>query len=159
MMRRPSLPLAAALVLLIGLVALGGRSFAAAQEATPAAAAGDELAPGVTSEFITGAAVGELPPTPAFMVLVRLTMEPGAVLPADPNDPTGTLLLVESGTLAVRLGAPTAIASTLGPGESIYGAPFSAGELRNDGREPAVLLLAIIGPEEADDAGVATPAA
>jgi len=156
MRRHPFLVVVAALMLL-GLIVPPSASFAAAQEGTPAAgsAAEDELPPGVTSEFIGGGPVTELPPTPGFMVLVRLTIEPGAVLPADPNDPSGAFVVVEAGTLTLRLQEP-ATESTLGPGEAFYGAPFVEGELSNEGQEPVVLLLAIIGPEEGEPA--ATPA-
>lgn len=152
-MRRFSVPFAVMVIVLLGLLAPRSLPLATAQEGTPAAE--DELPPGVTSEFIAGASAAELPPTPAFMVLVRLTLEPGAVLPADPNDPSGAFVVVEAGTITVRLEDP-ATEATLGPGESFYGPPFVAGEVSNQGQEPAVLLLAIIGPEE--DESAATPA-
>ncbi len=164
-MRRLLVPLVVAAVIVLGLgfVVPRGLPLAVAQDAPAAASptAEDELPPGVTSEFIAAGSVADLPPTPAFMVLIRLTLEPGAVLPADANDPSGAFIVVEAGTPTIRLDGPSATESTLGPGDSVYGPPFTAGEIRNDGQEPVVLLLAIIGPEgvDADESGAATPAA
>lgn len=157
-MRRVSVLLTFFAVVLPGLVGPPTLRPAAAQEATPAAspAAEGELPPGVSLEFIAGAPVAELPPTSASMVLVRLTLQPGAVLPVSPDDPSGSLVVVEAGTLTVRF-EDAATESTYGLGDAFYGPPFVAGEVSNRGPEPAVLLLAIVAPEEGES-GAATPA-
>jgi hypothetical protein len=49
--------------------------------------------------------------------------------------------------------------TTLGPGDALYVGPFQATEVRNDGDEPAVLLLVNILPSEGGEAPPATPAA
>ena len=157
-MRRLSLPLAMVFVMLLGLALIGGLPLAA-QEGTPAAdtAGEDELPASVTSEFIGGGSVTDLPPPPAFMALVRLTLAPGAVLPSDEDDRAGALLVVESGTVTLDIQGAAPTTSKLGPGESFYVAPFLDAVLRNEGDEPVVmLLLAIIAPEE--ETAAATPA-
>ena len=51
---------------------------------------------------------------------------------------------------------PAGTEFTLGAGESFVWPPFVAGELRNDGPEPALTLLAYLAPAEAE---ATTPAA
>jgi len=159
-MRRRSFPLVVLAFVALGLGAPWIPSLAA-QLGTPAAvpSAEHEMPPGVTSVFIATGPVSELPPTPAFMVIIRLTLEPGAVLPADPSDPAGAFIVVEAGTATVRLGETATAELTLGPGGSLYGPPFTPGEIRNDGQEPLVLLLAIVGPDGEEGSAEATPAA
>jgi quercetin dioxygenase-like cupin family protein len=151
-----------------------------AQAATPAA---DMLPPGVSAQPLAFGSVPSLP-SPADLVLVRFTLQPGAVLPSDPTDPSLGLLYVESGTLTVQLAAPLQITraatvamfatpnaaipgpelvaagatATLRPGDSAVGPPHVGGNVRNTGRSPAVLLLASIAPSEMGTLA-ATPAA
>jgi len=170
------------LSLLIAVVALFGASpplslqLAVAQESTPIA--GPELPPGVTAEFIAGAPLTELPANPGLVVLVRLTLEPGTILPPEPNDPTGALVSIESGVLTIRSTGPLTVSraseedfvlepiaadteTTLSPGDALYVGPFQATEVRNDGDEPAVFLLVNILPSDASEEAplTATPAA
>lgn len=145
----------------------------AAQDATPAAGEGGAPA-GVTFEPIAQAVVDQLPPAPADVFFLRLTLAPGASFPLNPADPSLVLVGVESGTFSVRAltevqvarvviaGTPVAaevvaegVEFTLSPGESAIFPPFVAGEVRNDGQEPAVALVAGIEPIGA----LATPAA
>jgi hypothetical protein len=173
-MRRSWRLLSLVAILALGLVAINGSTgVSRAQSATPAA---DEMQEpeGVTFEPIGFAAGVELP-TPADMIAVRLTIDPGATLPLEPNDPTSGLLVVQSGafTLAVQTaltvsrgaivqqamatpeggempGMMEAIAvgqeTTLGPNDVVYVPGNISGEIRNDGQEPAVALVFIIGP-------------
>ena len=162
-MRRVSAFVSIVALVLLGGVALGVRP-GAAQEATPT---GDEMAPGVAAAFLAGGPTAELPQRPGFLVLVRLTLEPGAVESADPDDPTFALIYVESGTVTLRAEAALPVARAtpggefpaeeelaagteliLGPGDSFAGPPNVAGELRNDGDTPAVLLAALAVPAE-----------
>ncbi len=172
-MNRRLLPLLVAVVAVMSLVVPLGLSFATAQEGTPIA--GPELPPGVTAEFIAGAPLAELPANPGMAVLVRLTLEPGAVLPPLPDDPTGGLVVVESGNLTIRSAGPITVSratgpdeeflmepvapdteATLGPGDALYVGPFQDTEVRNDGDEPGVFLLVNILPSEGGEEAPAT---
>ena len=160
------------LVVTLGLLTMP--SVPAAQEGTPSGAA----AP-VTLETL-----GSVPATDApgmLLVLLRVTLAPGAVVPAHYH-PCQLLVSVESGTLgytilgegqSMRAGAGTPTAAeviapdteaTFGPGEWFV---YEAGTVhmdRNPGNEPAVVL--ITGLVAADqpflipvDMAMATPAA
>jgi quercetin dioxygenase-like cupin family protein len=168
----------------IGLLAAGRVApGAAAQEATPPAGA-EEVPAGVTFEPLGFGTADELPAAPADFVLVRLTVEPGAGFPIEADDPSVALAYVEAGALTVTVDAPIRVtrAATIaafatpgaaeagavpGPEEVAAGAEFTLaagdsaffpanvpGEVRNDGQERAVALVAILAPPEA----MATPA-
>jgi mannose-6-phosphate isomerase-like protein (cupin superfamily) len=92
---------------------------------------------------------------------LHITVAPGSVFTGPADDPSVGLNLVESGELTLRLEAavtvnrasgPEEVAAgtefTLGPGESFIWPPNVAGELRNDGPEPVVQLLAFLAPAE-----------
>ena len=136
---------------------------ALAQEASPPAD-GPPMMEGVSVSFIGAAPISELPPNPAVMAAVRLTLEPGAGFPAEPTDPTASFLLVESGQVTIVAVDPVPIGRAdeeefgevaageevvLNPGDTAFARPFIAAGLRNDGDEPAVLLL--INIVDADD--------
>jgi quercetin dioxygenase-like cupin family protein len=162
---------------LIGLVALGAalpgvQSPALAQDATPEASM--EQA-GVTFEPLGFADKVQLP-SEASLILVKITLEPGAVSPFDASDPTGALFTVESGEVTVVLeqewsatrsgaefGTSDVIASgeeaTLAPGDVAFLPGSIAGEVRNDGDEVATGTAVLVIPSEEMDAmmGQATP--
>src|ERR671911_2404063 len=141
-------------VLLSSVVWLGlltGQGVPAAQEATPAGAA----AP-VTLEMLASAPAADAPGM--LQVLFRLTLAPGAVVPAHVH-PGQLVVSVESGTLGYTVlgegqslraaaGTPTAAEviapdteATFGPGEWFV---YEAGTVhmdRNPGNEPAVVLI------------------
>ena len=135
----------------VGLGLLTGPGEPAAQEATPPGAA----AP-VTLEMLASAPATDAPGM--LQVLARVTLAPGAVVPAHVH-PGQLLVTVESGTLAytilgegqsMRAGAGTPTAAeviapdteaTFGPGEWFV---YEAGTVhmdRNPGNEPAVVLI------------------
>lgn len=168
------------LLLMIGLVsAVGSLTTAAAQEATPAAAEGEEFLPeGVSFEFLGYGPGIALPANPADVVLLRLTLEPGASFPLDPNDPSIGLVAIESGALAFVMDEPITVLHpvvdgfpgpddfetvpageefTLEEGASAVFPPNIGGEFRNDGEEAVSLLVALIAPPEAGEG--ATPVA
>lgn len=184
-MRRFSVLMSVVAVMLLGMLVLHAQPAALAQEASPAAE-GMMEPEGVTFEPL-GIASGVALPTPADLIAVRVTIEPGAVLPSDASDPTGGMLIVESGTLTIRLDASWAIArsgsltaaiataeatgtftpsdeqiasdveGTMGTGDVAYLPGSVGGEIRNDGTEPAVALVVLVGPTEAMTGATPTP--
>ena len=175
-MLRRTPPLIVAVAALFVLIAPCNTQLAVAQQSTPMA--GPEMPPGVTAEFLGGTPLAELPVNPGLVVLVRLTLEPGAVLPSEPNDPTGAFVVIESGALTTRSTGPLTVSraseedfnmepvaadteTTLGPGDALYVGPFQPTEVRNDGDEPAVFLLVNILSSDASEQAplTATPAA
>jgi hypothetical protein len=171
-----------ALVLLGGLV-LGSTSGVVAQDSTPGS--GEMMEEGVA--FVpVGFAAGVTLPSPADMIAVRVTLDPGAVSSFAEDDPTGGLLIVESGAFTARVerdwsvsrGAAVqqmveaagddvpnfmeAIAAgeetTMTVGDTAFIPGSVAGEIRNDGQEPAVGLLVLAVPE-GTLAGMGAPAA
>ena len=122
---------------------------AVAQEGTPPADAAEaEVAPGVTFTLMPAS---EDPPS-----LYRLAFDPGAGL-YFAGDPAISLVFVESGAIALNMNAAVsdaraatpagdATALTMGQGDYFVLPPLVAGELRNDGEEPASILIAAITP-------------
>jgi hypothetical protein len=118
-------------------------------------------------------------PSPADLIAVRVTIDPGARVPSDPNDPSGGMLIVESGTFTIRVDAPWAVSRsgglnaaiataeatgtftpsdeqiasgeevTMTAGDAAYLPASTGGEIRNDGSDPAVALFVLVGPTEA----------
>jgi uncharacterized RmlC-like cupin family protein len=175
-MRRFSVFLLLVVVSLLGSVAMQVQPVVVAQEATPSS---DMQEPeGVTFEPL-GIASGVALPSPADLITVRLTIDPGAVLPSEASDPTGGMLIVESGIVTIRINAPWAIARSgslnaaiataeatgtftpsddqiasdesaiMEPGDVAYLPGSVSGEIRNYGAEPAVALVVLVGPTEA----------
>ena len=105
-MRRFAVVLSVVVVVLLGMLALHAQPVVVAQEATPSS---DMQEPeGVTFEPLAIAS-GVTLPSPADLIAARFTVDPGAVLPLEASDPTGGMLIVESGTLTIRMDAPWAI--------------------------------------------------
>jgi len=185
-MRRTSIPVSVlAAVLLLGALAFAGLRPAVAQDATPAA---EDFAPeGVTFVPLSFGSADQLPATPADFFLARAGFEPGAGFPIEADDPSVTLVSMESGVLTFRVEAPISVtrAATIaafatpgvdentvpGPEAIAAGTEFTMttgdsaifpanvpGEVRNDGAETAVALLAIIEPLSGGGAA-ASPAA
>ena len=175
-MRRLAVFLSVVVVVLFGMLALHAQPVVVAQEATPSS---DMQEPeGVTFEPL-GITSGVTLPSPADLIAVRLTIDPGAVLPSEASDPTGGILIVESGILTIRIDAPwvvshsgrleAAIATAeatgtftpsdeqvasddstiMEPGDVAYLPGNVSGEIRNYGAEPAVALVVLVGPTEA----------
>jgi quercetin dioxygenase-like cupin family protein len=83
-----------------GSITLQTHSTAVAQDATPAAS---EMAPqGVTFEPI-GYVPNVTLPSPAELTAARVGFDRGAGFPFDASDPTGAMVVVESGTLTIRV--------------------------------------------------------
>ncbi|MFN8593643.1 MAG: hypothetical protein U0031_19450 [Thermomicrobiales bacterium] len=168
-MKRISRYSAIVAVALLGFGTAGGATHA--QDATPVATSS------ATTQDVTfqpiGFAEGIDVPNPADLIVVRITVAPGAVSPFTADDPTSGLLVVESGTFTVNAEAAWSISrgqalqdavtsgtdgsgitesvavgqeATLGPGDVAYIPGSVAGQLRNDGQEPAVGLAFLIAP-------------
>jgi quercetin dioxygenase-like cupin family protein len=96
-----SLRLLSLAVLVVGMAVFAQTSpITRAQESTPAAA---EMSMEGLSYTPLGVLTGVALPSPADMEVARVGFEPGAGFPLDPNDPTGALVIVESGSLTVTV--------------------------------------------------------
>jgi hypothetical protein len=174
-MNRKRLPGIVVALVILGMAALANLPLGVgAQDASPAAAP-EGPPPGLTFETLAFIPVDELPATPAFSIVDRVTIEPGAVLPSEPDSPNLTFFLVEQGTLTIQTDAPIgitrgqAVAAALEAGGELPATEQTAagadvtmetgdaaawpglvgGELRNDGAEPVVLLAVNIVPADA----------
>jgi len=87
-------------VMLLGMLALHAQPVAIAQEATPAA--GEMQPEGETFEPL-GFALGVDLPSPADMLVARFSLEPGSGFPLEASEPTGGMVVVESGAFTVRV--------------------------------------------------------
>jgi quercetin dioxygenase-like cupin family protein len=182
-MRRCGVLVSVAIVALLGGISLWLPPIARAQDATPTST--ETMPESVTFEPVTGAAVMSFPGNGEVLVF-RTTLAPGAVIPIDASDPTLGILLVESGTLSLKMqglvsftrgdGFADALATaeasgemsnalgfnpagnplTLRPGDAVYIPAHTAGEIRNTGQEPGVGLAFLVIPSEAMADG-ATP--
>jgi hypothetical protein len=175
-MRRFSVSLFLAFVVLLGLLALHAPPVAVAQEATPSAAMGPEGTIFAPLGFVQGV----MWPSPADVAVLHLHIDAGVNFPLNPNDPTDTVVVVESGTFTVRveemawtisrgaalremMAAPEEEGDlssvmeevamgeegTLAAGDVAYVPGSVNGEARNEGQEPAEALLFVVGPPEA----------
>lgn len=168
-MRRFIVSLSLALVVLFGLVATMGRN-TNAQEAFATPGPGEfEIAPGQIGRELASSLISEPPAAPVYLGLLRFTNAPGSVFTGAAEDPSVGLILVESGAVTFRLEGPVTITRASGPedvpagteftleaGEFFNWPPFVEGEVRNDGQEPAVTLVANLAPAEEE---AATPMA
>ena len=170
-MRRVPVLIAVLVVVLLGGFAVGRLAVATAtQEGTPPADAG---APeGLALEPLGFGTTEELPAAPAEFQLVRAVIDPEAGFPR--REDIVSLISVESGALTIQMDAPIQVtrtatieeiaieevaagtAVTLEAGDSVVIPPNVAGEIRNDGDETAVYLIAFVAPSEE---GGATPEA
>ncbi len=165
-MRRLSVVLLS-IIILVGSLVLGGGRLVAAQDATPVA--GDEEAPpeGLTFELLGLGETDVLPSAPAEIFLARVTLAPGASFPSEADDPALALVVIEAGAITFNIEAPVTVLHpagneeptaedfeafpagqdfTMDVGDSALFPASVAGEVRNDGTEDAVLLVAIIEP-------------
>jgi quercetin dioxygenase-like cupin family protein len=135
-----------------------GTAGVSAQEVTPAPGAQAGPPEGVTTRMVASGSLEVLAPGTAFLNFGRFTLAPGAVLLLNPMDPSAALVYPTSGELTFRVEAPMTIARrgalgtpvppepeavdantefTLRAGDSALFPPLIAGEVRNDGSEPA----------------------
>jgi quercetin dioxygenase-like cupin family protein len=88
-------------VVLVGVAAAFGSGAARAQDATPTA--GGVAAPVGVAFQPLGVAAGVTLPVPADLTMARAGFDPGATFAFEASDPEGSLLLVESGELTIRV--------------------------------------------------------
>ena len=174
-MRRFAVLMSTVVVMLLGMLALRAQPVVIAQDATPSSEMQEPE--GVTFEPIAITS-GLTLPSPADMIAARFSVDPGAALPLEASDPTGGMLIVESGSFTVRLDTSWAISrsgsfsaaiataeatgtftpsdepiasgeeATLSAGDAAYIPGSISGEIRNDGSEPATGLVVLVGPSE-----------
>ena len=117
-MRRIIVMLSIVAVMLAGSAALGARLAVLAQDATPSS---EESAPEGGAFNAVALAFGVDVASPIDMIVVRIGLDPGAGFPIEDSDPTTGILVLETGTLTVRMNAPvtvtrgTGLAGTLPP--------------------------------------------
>jgi quercetin dioxygenase-like cupin family protein len=188
-MRRFALLLSLVAVFVLGSTAWQAPLSAVAQDATPAAAPDEMEEEGVTFAPI-GFAEGVSLPSAADLIAMQVTIEPGAVSTFLEDDPSTALLVVESGTFTIHAAVPLSISraalvqqafastggdeldvfeavaadqdATLDAGDAVYIPGNIAGEIRNDGQEPAVGTVFLVlpgGSLSGEGAPEATPAA
>jgi mannose-6-phosphate isomerase-like protein (cupin superfamily) len=153
-----------------GMIGSGWGRIAAAQEGTPAATPEVVIVDAIPEYFAVEIAQ-TIPAPPAVLVLLRLTLEPGAVRAFPAVRETASLVLVEAGTMTSTATAPVTINRERPGGEReeiAAGTEFTASvgdffvgpatgaveEARNEGQEPLTLLVFVI-----DLAPDGTPAA
>jgi len=149
-MRRKSLSLIAMLAIISGL-------FIPAMGIHRAQAQDD---PSVTTLFEVALDDAELPPSPVYVRLLRITMQPGSSSPSHTH-PGPELWRVESGEVAVTVLGPTLLVKsgdeeisaapinkefTLGRGDQITFIPGTAMAFRNATEEETKLLVSVILP-------------
>jgi hypothetical protein len=162
-------PFLAITILTLAVLLLGGPTPAGAQEATPV----PTVVGAITVEETRFGLADIVPAGPALISYYRIEMPPGTQLVVDP-DPGLGVHRVAAGTVTVapseditltRDGVPDEVVpggeeAQLGPGDGFMWMPDMAGELRNDGAEPVVLLVVVIFPEAGlpdAEMGFATP--
>ena len=184
-MRRNASFLAVFALVLVSLAALASPRWASAQDATPAAGPPPEEE-GVTFTPL-GFAPGVALPSTGDLILVDLSIEPGAVSTFLESDPTGGMLYVESGEFTVvnkttswsvtrgdALEKSMSSGSmddssyfemiaagqetTLAQGDVAYIPGNVAGEIRNDGDDVAEGTIFLIAPGGTLGAPEGTPA-
>ncbi len=146
------------------LLVVSGPAVVAAQETSEE---GHERPEGVSFEILAQAVAEELPAAPAQIFVSRVTIAPGADDEVEPGPGVG-LFSIETGTLAfsfegpatvIRAGAAAAPApqeqTKLGAGDAFL-TPAGVGfEVRNEGTDPAQVLLVGVIPAEGEEASVA----
>ena len=148
------------LIMLVFAIAVsqGMSSSTQAQDATPPSRQQAGAPEGVSYVTLASGTIQVLSPGTANLVLGRIRLAPGAILPFDPADPSVDLVYMSSGTLTFRIDAPMTVARgvrsgtpvptepeaipantefTLSDGDSALFPPNPVGEVRNDGDEDA----------------------
>jgi quercetin dioxygenase-like cupin family protein len=108
-------------VMLFGGLVLQAQPGAVAQEATPSA----EMEMDGATFFPLGFASGVTLPSPADLIVARFSLDPGVSFPLETSDPTGAMVVVESGEFTIRV---EEMAWTITRGEALSAAMETAEE-------------------------------
>jgi hypothetical protein len=133
------------------------------------------MAEGVTFEFL-GLESGVDIPSPVDLIAVSISIAPGEALPLEESDPTGGMLVVESGSPTIVIGNAWRVTRSAGLSERMATVEATGdftslteeidadaettlevgdvafvpggvnGEIRNDGDEPAVMYVVLLSP-------------
>jgi mannose-6-phosphate isomerase-like protein (cupin superfamily) len=171
-MQRYARAVAIVFVLMAG-IALNGRLAPAASAQAASPTASDAGGPaGLEHEILAAGLAEALPAAPAIILMERVTIAPGADIPASPDDPTFSFFRIESGTLTMTTDTPLRVTRAaalaealatpgtmpaaeeiaadaefaLAAGDSVVIPPGVGGGLRNTGAEPVVVLVAQLFP-------------
>lgn len=183
-MHRFGVLLSLVVVVVLGVMTLVAQPEAVAQEASPAAGTFSEG--GITFEPLAFASALALPST-GELAVSRISFEPGAGFPIEEGDPSNALAVIESGELTIVQDGPLLVTRagalgaamgesdeggaftpeteeiaageelTVGTGDAVLFPPNASGEIRNDGQEPAVVLVVFVGPPMAEGMAAGTP--
>jgi quercetin dioxygenase-like cupin family protein len=160
-MRRFGVLLSVVAVMLLGILVLHAQPAAVAQEATPPS--GEMSMEGLTFEAM-GSVSGVTLPSPADLSAARAGFDPGAGFPFDASDPEGAFVVMQSGSLTVRIeeltwtisrgsGSSEEVAlgeeATLAAGDAAFVPGGVTGEVRNNGQEHAEALVFLVSPSGA----------
>ena len=169
-MRRLLIVPTIAAVVLVGLALGAGFAAATAQEGTPPPEEDFELPEGISFESLAYGTVEELDGAAVDLSLFRFGFEPGASFLLE-EEATAALVYVEEGVLTVTMegsmtvlraaGAGTPFpteteafaageAFELAAGDSAVFPAGVAGEVRNEGDDPAAVLVTDVGPAQGD---------
>ncbi|MDQ3694489.1 MAG: hypothetical protein M3464_12810 [Chloroflexota bacterium] len=152
----------AVLIAFVGLLGLDDNRTIVAQDATPAAEPEVVLVDAMP-EYLAVEIAETIPAPPAVLVLLRVTLESGAVRAFTAQRETAPLVLVEAGTMTATATAPLTINRERPGGEReevAAGTEYTASagdffvgpatgaveEFRNEGQAPLVLLVFVIDP-------------
>ena len=124
-MRRFGALVALIAVLLLGWTTISGQRVTA-QDATPAA---DEMGMEGLTFTLLGLAPGVTLPGAADLEVARVGFDPGAGFPFDPGDPTGALVIIESGTITAHVDGQAWAISRGGALEQAMRSPDAAPDL------------------------------
>jgi quercetin dioxygenase-like cupin family protein len=172
-------------VVLLGVMTLAAQPAAIAQEASPAAEE-SMMEEGIGFEALAFATALALPST-GELSITRVSFEPGTGLPIEEGDPSYALGVIESGELTIVQNAPLMVTRagaldaamgeaeasgaflpeteeiaagqevTVAAGDAVLFPPNASGEIRNDGDEPAVVLVVFVGPPLMEGTAAGTP--
>ena len=173
-MRQLSALIALMVVLLIGLFGTAGLAPAAlAQDASPEAPSDEEEGglEGIGFEFVSSFPIPEMSGPATIVDVFRITLEPDAFLPLEEDDPTSGLAYIESGSVTIDADIsipvlrapedpegfpgdaeemPAGTEFSLEEGDSAMFPPNVFGDVRNDGSEPATVLIIVLAPDSGE---------
>jgi quercetin dioxygenase-like cupin family protein len=135
-MRRARVFFSVVAITLLGMAGLAAQPGVVAQEASPAA--DEQMATEGLTFTLLGFADGLDLPSPAALQVARATFEPGAGFPFVPGDPTGALVIVESGSITARVEEQTWTISRGAALQQMFASPESGADMASAVEEVAM---------------------